>query len=34
MKRLFLIAFLALLPSCNGIFPGIYDSGESDLVTG
>ena len=34
MKRLFLIAFLALLPSCNGIFPGIYDNGESDLVTG
>ena len=34
MKRLFLIAFLALLPSCNGIFTGIYDSGESDLVTG
>lgn len=33
MKRLFLIAFLTLLPSCNGIFQGIYDSGEGDLVT-
>ena len=33
MKRLFLIAFLTLLPSCNGIFQGIYDSGEGELVT-
>ena len=33
MKRLFLIAFLTLLPSCNGIFQGIYDSGEEDLIT-
>ena len=27
------MTFLALLPSCNGIFQGIYDSGEGDLVT-
>ena len=33
MKRLFFMTFLALLPSCNGIFQGIYDSGEGDLVT-
>lgn len=33
MKRLFFIALLALLPSCNGIFPGIYDSGEGELIT-
>ena len=33
MKRLFLIAFFTLLPSCNGIFQGIYDSGEEDLIT-
>lgn len=33
MKRLFFVAFITLLPSCNGIFSGIYDSGEGELVS-
>lgn len=28
------MTFVALMPSCNGIFPGIYDSGEEETYSG
>lgn len=34
MKRFFLMIIAAMLPSCNGIFPGIYDSGEEGKYSG